>query len=95
MRRRGFTQDQEQWRQPRLQLRDRIGVDRKLRGSIGLGPHAHRVFARATLDRPVRTGQRSFDEFAKQRRVRVEGEPPRTPLKVLDARFADGTSVRG
>lgn len=29
-----------------------------------------------------------------ERQVRVDGEPPRTPLKVIDVRFADGTSVR-
>jgi len=30
-----------------------------------------------------------------QRNVQVQGEPPRTPLRVIDVRFADGTSVRG
>jgi hypothetical protein len=25
----------------------------------------------------------------------VDGEPPRTPLNVIDVRFADGSSVRG
>jgi hypothetical protein len=29
------------------------------------------------------------------RGVRVNGEPPRTPLKVIDVRFGDGSSVRG
>jgi hypothetical protein len=28
------------------------------------------------------------------RGVHVQGEPPRTPLKVIDVRFADGTSLR-
>lgn len=27
-----------------------------------------------------------------RRGIHVEGEPPRTPLRVLDVRFADGTS---
>lgn len=30
-----------------------------------------------------------------ERGVRVQGEPPRTPLRVIDVRFADGRSVRG
>ena len=30
-----------------------------------------------------------------ERGVHVQGEPPRTPLKVIDVRFADGTSLRG
>jgi hypothetical protein len=29
------------------------------------------------------------------RGIKVAGEPPRTPLKVIDVRYADGTSVRG
>ena len=29
-----------------------------------------------------------------ERGIHVQGEPPRTPVKVLDVRFADGTSAR-
>jgi hypothetical protein len=29
------------------------------------------------------------------RGIQVQGEPPRTPLNVIDVRYADGTSVRG
>jgi hypothetical protein len=30
-----------------------------------------------------------------ERGVRAEGEPPRTPITVLEVRFADGRAVRG
>lgn len=29
------------------------------------------------------------------RGIQVAGEPPRNPVKVIDVRFADGTSLRG
>jgi hypothetical protein len=29
-----------------------------------------------------------------ERRVEVDGEPPRTPITVVEVRFADGTTVR-
>jgi hypothetical protein len=30
-----------------------------------------------------------------ERRIQVRGEPPRTPINVIDVRFADGSSARG